>query len=407
LTAGRYATALLSRIRSGSRPEEGGAAIDPLAVEAEVHESAAGKAGFANFGDDDYRPGLRQLLGSIAASRYSARQQRVIVAGGIELLLVGRLYSERGWLQDPECLRNRIEAPLIICGLPRSGTTALHKLLSIDRRFQGLEAWLSIYPMPRPPRARWASMPEHQAVAGMFERMNAASGVYSSAHHRDADEVDECLWLLGQSFVSNQFPAAFELPDFDAWFRAQSQLPAYQRFANNLRLIGANEPTKPWLLKNPGHLTALDALLDTFPDARIVQTHRHPAAALASLVSLLAAARKTALGPSVPVDGILRREVDYWSEATRNAMRVREQRRANVADVLYGDFVTDPLRSVRAIYDAFGLDLSTATVSDMQAWIDRNPADKHGTHAYGGLPQAVSHEVQDSFGDYIERFDLA
>ncbi len=185
MSAGRYAS-LLNRVRSAG-PRLGNSRADLATLEQELHDSASRTNGLDDFGDPDYREGLRVLLESIASSPYTAAQQRVIRRGGIELLLSGRLYSERGWRDHPDALKSRIAAPLVICGLPRSGTTALHKLLSVDQRFQGLEAWLSIYPMPRPPRDRWTEMREHQAVAESFVRMNEASDVYSSAHHRNAD----------------------------------------------------------------------------------------------------------------------------------------------------------------------------------------------------------------------------
>ena len=379
-----------------------------LAAETELHQAAVLAAGYADFGDSSYRSGLARLLEAIEVSDYSPQQRRRIRSVGIVPTLTSRLYSQRGWDAHPQCLDNAIEAPLVLCGMPRTGTTALHKLLSMDERFQGLNGWLATYPMPRPAREDWPAIREYRAVAAGWKAVMSASPKHKAAHFRSADEVDECLELMAQSFVTNLFPSVFRLPAYDLWFRTQDQRPTYRRFANNLRLIGSNEPEKAWLLKNPGHILALDAMLEVFPDARIVQTHRHPGEALGSIASLLAEVRRSFFGAELPTDDIAPREFGVWSAAVAAALAVRERHPDNFHDVIYREFVADPMKAVSGVYDRFGMRLDNETLSRMRRWIAENPRGKHGAHDYDpetiGFSEAL---IQRHFGAYLQRFDLA
>lgn len=377
-------------------------------VSAGLHRAATAACGWTDFGDPEYRVGLDRLLQAIEASAHQPAERELIRTRSLLPVLVGRLYSERAWGQRPAVRGLPLAEPLVICGLPRSGTTALHKLMSVDSRFQGLEAWLAVRPMPRPARERWASIPEFRAIAGELSATMAGSAGYRAAHFRAASEVDECLRLMSQSFVSNLFPSTYALPDYDRWFRVQDQRPTYRRYADNLRLIGAGEPERPWLLKNPGHLGALDAFLDVFPDARIVQTHRHPEPAIASLCSLLASVRTAMLGRSASVDGISEREVGFWGDAVNHAMAVRDRRRPDAFDVDFRRFTEDPLAIAVEIYDHFGIDLQAATLAAMRAWVTANPQGRHGIHAYDARLAGVTRELfEKRFGAYITRYGLA
>ena len=394
-----HGQASLGRWKSANRAITG--------VEAEVHEAAVLAAGYHDFGDNGYREGLGRLLEAIDSSEYTPQQRDRIRQTLVVSVLRSRLYSERGWLENPESLQNPIPAPLVVCGLPRTGTTALQKLLSMDGRLQGLNGWLVTNPMPRPPRAKWRSFAEYRAAEAVHKAAMDPSVTVKAAHLRTADEVDEPLELISQSFVSNFFPAIFRLPAYDEWFRTQSYRATYGRFADNLRLIGATEAHKPWLLQNPSNILALDVLVEEFPDARILWTHRHPGAAIASLSSLLAMVRTSIAGTDVATDDIAMREVGLWSEAITTAMACRERHPENFHDVDFGELVADPMAVARAIYERFQMDIDKPTETAMLGWIAANPQGKHGVHSYSreafGLSDAL---IEKKFGPYMETFKL-
>jgi hypothetical protein len=219
-------------------------------------------------------------------------------------------------------------------------------------------------------------------------------------------DVDECLVPLSQEFSSNLFASLFGTDAYAAWHAEQNEAAAYARFADVLRLVGSNDPERRWLLKNPGHLRGIDTVLGTFPDAYIVQTHRAPASMMASLISVLATMRQQITGRD-DVQTIARRELAYWSEASRRGMLAQERLPEQFHNVDYRRLVSDPIATVRGVYNKFGLTLMPDIAAEMQAWLNDNPQNKHGVHRYSlekfGISEA---EVQKIFADYIARYRL-
>lgn len=374
----------------------------------QLHEAASAATGLDDFGSKDYLEGLRVMLASFDENPDRPEPARENCWGTLLGSLVGRLYAQKGWRERPECLKNSVKAPLVITGIPRTGTTALHKLLSMDPQFQGLEMWLTSFPMARPPRDTWDANPLYQATVANLEAFYAALPHFRAIHNMVAGEVDECLEVLKQTFVSNRYGSSFRLPAYDTWWRAQDERPCYRYHANVLRLIGANEPDKPWLLKNPGHVWSLDALLELFPDACIVQTHRDPAKAIPSVCSTLEASRPLGEGTAPDPLELGKRESSLWSEAMRRTMAVRDRYPASrFFDVDHREFHGDPMDIVRRIYDHFGLDLSPLAEQRMKERVEANPESSHGAHSYTlehfGLTREGLHE---RFHDYIRHFDL-
>lgn len=381
----------------------------PFIGSADALQAAASAAtGLSDFGPASYREGLQQLLQSFdedgprftPAGREFARNTVIGV-------LVTRLVLQQGLAARPEVLQQPIRRPLIITGVPRTGTTALHKLLSMDPQFQGLEKWLTVFPQPRPPQAEWAAHPHHQAVVAGLETFFKAAPEMRAAHNIVADEVDECLELLKLDFCSNHFGSSFRVPAYDRWWRGHSETPSYQRFVQALQLIGAHHPHKTWLLKNPGHIMQMDALLDAFPDACVVQTHRDPAKALPSLCSVLVMARRISEGDAVDLHEIGRREMAQWAAAVDDCLAVRARRPAQVMDVRQADLHRDPMAVVRAIYQRFGYELTPATAARMQARIADNPEGRHGQHEYSAAQFGLDPDaVRERFARYTASVGL-
>jgi hypothetical protein len=144
--------------------------------------------------------------------------------------------------------------PLVITGIPRSGTTALHLHLAMDPRFQGLNHWLTEVLQPWPPRSQWECNAHFKASVQGLQAMYRRAPALKRTHHVEAGDVDECLEVLMQEFVGNRFASMMAIDTYDRWWQEQNELVFYRRYLDVLRLIGANEPEKTWLLKNPGHI---------------------------------------------------------------------------------------------------------------------------------------------------------
>jgi len=298
---------------------------------------------------------------------------------------------------------------VVITGVPRTGTTALHRLMAVDQRFQGLQTWLIDSPMPRPPMETWADYPEFHKSVELVEAHYSITPDSRAAHHRAAEEVHECCMVLRQSFLSNPWCNGWSAATYDAWWQSQREDAAYSYYYRCLQLIGSNEPEKRWLLKNPGHIANLDLLFGVFPDARIIQTHRDPGKAMPSLCSLL-----MSLDPFMEGDRteqhaqvIMRREVAKWAKAVRLADAVRERHPGQVIDVVHGDFHRDPMRVLERIYEFIDMEITDDLRPALEQRIAEKPELSRGIHRYDIADFGITaDEVREQYGDYIQRFDL-
>ena len=375
-----------------------------------LHALVAAEVGSDDFGSDDYRPGLTVMLQSMDYDPHFTETGRRAAWGQVIGVLRGRAQAVKSMKAHPGFDAHPLLAPVVITGVPRTGTTALHRLMAVDPRFQGLQTWLLDSPMPRPPIETWGNYPEFRASAAVLEARYAAAPAKRAAHHMAAEEVHEDCMVLRQSFVSNLWGCGWSAPSYDAWWQCQSEAAAYAHFRKCVSLIGSNEPDKRWLLKNPGHIENLDLLLAIFPDAKIIQTHRDPAKAVPSLVSLLMQlhpliedpARGAQRGPIM-----LRREVAKWAQALRKCDAVRAAHPGKVLDIVHADFHGSPMRVLEQIYRFIGWEISEPLRAAFAQRIAEKPELAHGVHRYAiadyGMTEA---EAREPFGDYIQRYDL-
>ncbi len=328
---------------------------DSVGTFEDLHAAATRVTGLDDFGDDEYVEGLRILLddyaGTAGLTGVGNYMQRSFVRGA----LVARLLAQRGFKQHPEYTDVPVERPLFVTGLPRTGTTALHRLLTADPAHQGLEVWLTEFPQPRPPRDTWAEDPVFAGIQAAYAEHHVENPEFMGIHYMDAASVEECWRILRQSGKSIGYESLAYIPNYSAWLAKQDWTDAYQRHKANLQLIGLNDRDKRWVLKNPSHLVALDAIMAVYPDALVVQTHRDPRVAIASACSLSAEATR---GWSTVFEGevIGRTQLDMLSRAVADFASARERYdAAQFIDVEYDGFVADPVGTVRGIYEAFGL----------------------------------------------------
>ncbi|TDC88837.1 sulfotransferase [Actinomadura sp. 7K507] len=369
---------------------------DGVGTVEDLHASARKITGMDGFGEDDYLEGLEVLLESLskdaALTPFGNKAQRAMVRGA----LAARQFSEAAWLRHPEHADVPIERPVFVTGLPRTGTTALHRLLTADPAHQGLDLWLAEVPQPRPPRATWEDDPVFQAIDAGYRRHHIENPEFMGVHYISADSVEECWQLLRQSMLSISFESLAHLPTYSSWLAEQDWTPAYRRHRRNLQLIGLNDTGHRWILKNPSHLFALDALLDVYPDALIVQTHRDPRTAMASMCSL--AAHATEGWSDVFTGATLGRDqLELWSRGLElfHAERARHDP-AQFVDVHYDDFVRDPISTVESVYQQFGLPFSDDARTAM--------TDLHQESATGAAKPAHRYALED-FGLTAEQVD--
>jgi hypothetical protein len=268
--------------------------------------ASTARTGLSDFGDPAFREGLDLLLSDITAIDLD-RPHAEASAFRIGQSLDTRALAVKGLKDHPEVLAEPVRAPIVIAGLVRSGTTALHLLMSLDPQFQGPEHWLAVYPMPRPPVATWATVPEYRAEKAALARFLQMSPEAAEDHMMTAEGIEESLFILASSFASNMFPSMWHVPNYDAWYRGRDDTDSYRWLADVLRLIGAGDERR-WLLKNPTDLFSLREVLSVFPDAMVIQTHRDPVDAMPSISNLIYSARRAFCGEKADAADVGRAE---------------------------------------------------------------------------------------------------
>jgi Sulfotransferase family len=363
----------------------------------DLHESASRLVGLDDFGldDDNYREALAVILDSYrrdaALTPFGSKICRVYLRGA----LAARLMAQAGWKQYPHYTEVPVERPIFVTGLVRTGTTALHRLLTADPSHQGLQMWLAEFPQPRPPRETWNANPVFAQLNAQFEQHHVENPEYMGLHFMSADEVEECWQLLRQSLHAVAYETLAHLPTYAQWLAIQDWTPAYRRYRSNLQLIGLNDVGKRWVLKNPSHLHALDALMATFPDALVVQCHRPVETIMGSMCSL---AEATTMGWSNKYVGatIGADSLDTWSRGLERFKAERAKHDpAHFYDVDYVDFVADPIGTAEDIYSYFGIELTEPASRAMQQMHaeskkgPRAPKHRYSLEDYGLTAEAV------------------
>ena len=378
------------------------------AAEEEMLAAARAATGLDDFGAGAWRQHFRVLLRAYDEESRLSDAGRQMVQGEVGAALAARLSCEAAWKRDPAILRQPIRRPLFILGLPRSGTTALHWLLAQDPANQVLEYWLAGAPRPRPPRASWEAEPAYQAAIEVLKWVYETDPGLKAIHLMEADGPEECRHLFVQSFLDHTFDSNATIPGYTKYFEAQDMRPAYERHRDVLKLVGSTSPERRWVLKYPAHMRELHVLLDVYPDACVVQTHRNPARVLPSICSLVTGWRSLYEG-SADARAIGRWQLEMYAQMIDHAMDVRERHDPRqFHDFSFAELVADPIAAIGRMYERFGCELSAEAERRMRAWLAANPQGKHGGHAYTlaefGLDEG---EIAERFARYTARFEVA
>ena len=366
----------------------------------DIRDAAVRATGLSDFGGDEHEEGLRILVEDLAGPAGLTPLGNYLQRAQIRSALVGRLVAQAGFTLHPSYVDVPVERPVFVTGLPRTGTTALHRLLTADPRHQGLELWLTEVPQPRPPRETWDADPVFTGLQRAYSSHHVANPEFMGIHYMDAASVEECWRVLRQSGKSIGFESLAHVPTYSSWLAKQDWTDAYSRHRANLQLIGLHDGDRRWVLKNPSHLVALDALMAVYPDALVVQTHRDPAVAVASACSLSAEATR---GWSTVFEGAVvgRNQLELLSRSVATFAETRARYpQDQFLDVEYDAFVADPVGTVRGVYEAFDLgwtDEVAAEVGRLDAESrqgGRRPSHRYDLADYG----LTTAEVRAAFG---------
>lgn len=278
-----------------------------------------------------------------------------------------------------------MRSPLIVTGLPRSGTTLLQRLLSLDPAARPLLTWEAMWPAPlsRRRKGRDDSRVRHtQRLVWMVRRFMPG---FDRLHPIDPEGPEECTRLLVSSFLWGYLGIECSMPEYAVWLEREGagvMEPAYRWYALQLQVLQSQRPvTGHWVLKSPAHLWNLRSLLTVIPDARIVVTVRDPRVTVASACSLYAmyhgstAASLQAgrMGPGL---------AESLAKGLTRGLEVAAEEPERVRVVRYEDLVGHPIETLREIHAGFGIPFVAGLESAARAWLEANPAGTHGAHRY-------------------------
>ncbi|MGU7775023.1 sulfotransferase family protein [Burkholderia sp. MR1-5-21] len=359
----------------------------PLDVESLIAEAITRAGGLTAFGDGPYREVLDVLCASLVNEANLSVRGAAMMREKLVGQLVNRLIVEEYCRRRPEIEAIAIDDPLVIVGLPRTGTTLLQRMLAVDPRFHSAAWWETRYPAPlagETPDAPTVRIARAQAeVAQMIDCIPQILSI----HPLDALLADEEFMLMEHSFVCAMDSYA-NVPSYTAWLARQDLTPVYAYLKRMLQFLQWQKaqrgvaPAARWLLKTPQHLHALDVLCRVFPRAQVVLTHRDPAQTIPSMASMAHTLwQMYADDPDPRVVGA------QWNagmaRAIGAAMAARDALPADrFLDVRFEDTVANPLGVAEAVYRFAGMPLDAGARAAMQDWLARNGREKRAAHDY-------------------------
>ncbi len=372
-----------------------------LSLDVDALEATAVKnVGVSDFGAPYYRDGLTQFLTSIQEDANLNTYGKMVVSRLLLNGLENRLAFINARETSLELFADTLHPPLIVMGLPRTGTTHLHRLLATDSRHRAAPFWEVVSPLPSDPQ----DTPERrEQKASEFLDLLGWSDP-SVAHHVAADLPEECRYMLLQTFESSLLWDVASVYGYLEWYKAQDRREKYREYADLLKVLQQRQPEKRLVLKEPAHTDALDALLEAVPNALIVQTHRDPEDQCASWCSLNHKTRQIGTDALERAPGT-KANLDLLETMIARNMQARERYPGRVYDVRYTDLVNEPIEVVKGIYGHYGLEYTSELSDSLERYVEENPQHKHGKHKYSLEDFGLSaKDIQRRFGDYAAEF---
>jgi Sulfotransferase family len=368
---------------------------------------AVTETGIDDFGPDDFVDRLDVICRGLREEAGLGPAGLVAVQVQLVQLLKNRLRLEDLWRRHPEILDVPIERPIVICGLPRTGTTHLHNLIAADPSLRSLPYWEAVEPVlgeweqpgpgePDPRRAR---------TEAELEVVNAAAPYFERMHEMTTDDVHEEISLLAIDFSTMQFDTMAPMPSWRDYYLAHDQTPHYRYLRKVLQALQWLRGGTRWVLKSPQHIEQFPALHAVFPDATFVVTHRDPVAVTASVTTMLTYVARLSIDPVDPV-----RIGGYWSDRLERMLRAcvrdREALPADqTIDVRFDEFMADDVAMVQRIYELAGQPFTGDVKAAMDEFMVDHPRGRHGGVVYDladfGLDAA---ERRAALRFYSERF---
>ena len=403
---------LSPRLSEGQRQAIAAAEAHPVELsEAAVLQAAQARTGLSDFGPDDFRIRLNLLLDEWNADTRMRAVNRAVLFNYAQRYATNRLLIQDILKRHPEIHEQRVERPIIVVGLPRSGTTHLLNVLAADTRLRSTPLWESYEPLPIPgePLAPGGVDPRYARCDAIWQAVQASSPLSAAMHPMNPDHFHEDLELMCPDFASYNFEWLSRVPRWRDHYYATDQTPHYDYMKTVFKILQwrSGQPTR-WVVKCPQHLEQLPVLRRVFPDATVAITYRDPVEVIQSAVTMMAYAERMRY-PTIDAPGLLA----YWSDRVEHLLRACVRDRdvwpaEQSIDVPFAAFMADEMAIVRQIHQKAGLPPSETAEREIGDFIANHPRGKHGQVAYHlerdfGISPT---KLRERFAFYFDAYDF-
>ena len=372
----------------------------------EIIDQAKSETGLSDLGEPLFLEGLNRLIDSINneanLNEIGIQAQPIRIQG----LLSNRLRFEEDLKKFPEILDQQIIAPIVIVGLPRTGSTMTHRLLASDPNHTAMLWWEGRYPALLPGEKRGDIEARMELGKAEVDAVVAASPEALDIHPWDYKGADEEILLLEHNFLSTVPESFMALPSYSEWIEDQDHTLAYEdlkKFIQYLQWQNPGREKKRWVLKSPHHLGFIDKMISVFPDAKIIQTHRDPIKTVPSFCSMCANLFEP-LTTNFDKVFIGKHWSNKLTRALNHCMNISEQHPNNFLDLEFLNMIKDPIDEMKKIYEFIGESFGEKTEVAMEAWREEN---KHemGAHKYSLEEYDLTEsQINDNFAKYQQKY---
>ncbi len=380
-----------------------------------ILQQAREETGLDDYGSEDFLPRLSLLCDEWSSDEGLVNLGRLSLRNKLLQHAKSRLLIQDVLSRHPEIHDVEIVAPIIVAGLPRSGTTHLLNLMAADSRLRALPLWESYEPVPQPGEARTADGldPRYERCEFQWQMMQSMSPLLAAMHPMNPDHIHEELELMGPDFASYNYEWLSVSPRWRDHYYATDQTPHYEYMKTVLKILtwqdgDTSGKNTRWVLKCPQHLEQLTVLQQVFPDATFAITHRDPVSVIQSAVTMLAYGQRIsrrAVG--------LQNLIEYWTARIEHLLRACVADRDSLPaeqsiDVPFDEFMADDLAMVAKIYALARLEMTSQSRQELQAFLDAHPRGKHGRVVYN-LREDFNVEpaaIREQFAFYFDRFPV-
>jgi hypothetical protein len=364
-------------------------------------KTAIKKSGLSDFGDEGFREGLQILCDSLTQDADLSLIGRLFLRERILSALTTRLSLRKLELEQPEIFERPLNSPLIILGLPRTGTTMLHRLASSTTGSRHLTTWEVMFPLPpeNGPDNRRRKIEER------LRRTNIAAPSLATKHFVSVDDAEECVFLMEPSLMSPTFWTVANCDSYLHWLLDQETSQSVATYKKLLQLFQSQTPNKRLILKAPALTPYIGELASEIPSANFIQTHRKPEEVFVSLTSLFCTL-KGLVTEDLNVSEMNQTTESLVLESLERNQKQRETiREGRIVDIRYTDLLEDPVSELKRAYKTFGFDWSEESQKELVEAHNRRPQHAHGRHIYSAETYDLNtDEIADKFAFYSDRY---